>query len=698
MNKGMGGKSALRNRDAHAEIRGFRWWRRIRKITTVLFSFAVFAVIALAVGLLYLRAQALPVASVPQTSEIYDIHGDVIDTMYRGQNRQLVSLDQISPYLVQATLSIEDHRFYEHPGIDMRGLARAVMVDISHMAKIQGASTITQQLARNLYLTHERSWSRKIKEALYTIQLEMQYSKDQILQKYLNEIYYGHAAYGIQAASKMYFGKDAKDLTLAESSLLAGVPKGPKYYSPYMNFANAKKRQKTVLQAMVNFGYVTKQAADEAYNTPLDLQPLTGDKPSQAPFFRDYVKQQVMDKIGLSEKDFEEGGIKIYTTLDLKTQQIAEQTVHKYIDEQGELQAALVAIDPRTGYIKAMVGGKDYNENQFNRVLATTRQPGSSFKAILYLAALEQNDFTAATQFKSEPTAFTYDDGRQTYMPSNFGNEYLHKYISLRQAIARSDNIYAVNTIMKVGPQKVIDMARKLGITSPMKPLPSLALGTFPVSPLEMASAFGTIANKGVHTEPSAILKITDAAGNILYQAQPKQEQAVDEAHTYVLTNLLESVFDPGGTGYRVASMLKRPVAGKTGTTDTDAWMVGFTPELATAVWVGYDKNRKISAVESHLASPIFAEFTEQSLQSVPPKLFEIPPGVVSAYIDPDSGLLATPDCPKSQLEVFVKGTEPDQYCSAHGGTKPQSADTPEPGAKHQENSWWEDLKKWWNE
>ncbi|MEB3101866.1 transglycosylase domain-containing protein [Ferviditalea candida] len=673
-----------------------RWWKTVQKIAYLSFIGSAVVGISFVVFLFYLRSQALPAASILQTSEIVDSRGDLIDSMYAGQNRQVVAYDQISPYLTKATLAIEDHRFYDHVGFDFMGMARAAIVDFAHMSKLQGASTITQQLARNLYLSHERTWMRKLKEAVYTIQLEMQYSKQEILERYLNQIYYGHSAYGVQAAAEMYFHKNAKDLTLAESAMLAGIPKGPKYYSPYMNMTNAKARQKTVLQAMVNFDYITQQQADEAYQQPLDIKPQSGDKPSEAPYFRDYVIQQAAGKLNMTEDQLSESGVRIFTTLDLHAQKIAESVINKYVGSQGELQSALVAIDPRTGYIKAMVGGKNYSENQFNRVFATTRQPGSSFKPILYLAALEQKDLTPATMFKSEPTAFTYDNGRKTYMPSNFGNQYPNKDIDLREAISRSDNIYAVHTIMQIGADKVIDMARKLGITSSMKPLPSLALGTFPVSPFEMASSFGVIANQGVRVEPTAILKIEDSGGNLLYEAHPQEERVVDAADTYVLTNLMESVFDPGGTGFRVANLLKRPVAGKTGTTNTDAWMVGYTPELVSAVWVGYDRNRNISAVESHLASPIFAEFTEQALETVPPKIFPIPDGIVSVYIDPETGMLATTDCPSSKLEAFVKGTEPVEYCTVHGKSpmkgKPDSKDG------KQENSWWTDLKRWWNE
>ncbi|WP_414858854.1 transglycosylase domain-containing protein [Paenibacillus sp. Soil787] len=688
-----GTPQAPRDKEVPASM---RWMRRIKKMFSFLFTSCIVLLILAAGFFVYLRTQTLPVTKMLQTSQMYDIHGELIDTFYSGQNRQVVSLGEISPYLIKATLAVEDQHFYDHFGVDVKAVARAAIVNVQAMAKVQGAGTITQQLARNLYLNHDRTWSRKIKETVFAVQMEMQQTKDEILTNYLNQIYYGHSTYGIETASQLFFGKHASELTLAESAMIAGVPKGPRYYSPYYDLKNAMDRQKVVLQTMVRGGFITQSAADAAGQEKLTIQPLTKKKPAAAPYFRDYVRALATDKLGIPEEQFDEGGIRIYTTLDKNAQQIAESVITKQLTGKAELQAALVAIDPRTGEIKAMVGGRDYSENQFNRALSNTRQPGSSFKPIVYMVAL-QNGYTPVTQVKSEPTVFTYDEGRQRYTPRNFNDQYANANIDMRQAISKSDNIYAVHTILDVGPAKVIELARKLGIASPMKPLPSLALGSFPVSPLEMASAFGTIANQGVHQETTAIVRIEDANGQILYEATPKAEPVIDPAVAYVMTNLMESVFEEGGTGNRVASTIKRPIAGKTGTTDTDAWLVGFTPELATAVWVGYDKSRDISTVESHLASPIFAEFTEQTLEAIPPKLFPIPEGVTSVYIDPASGKLSNEDCPNSHMEAFLNGTEPTTYCTGKPA-KPASNDDPKGTPKGQNGSWWNDIKRWWND
>lgn len=665
--------------------------RFIKKLFSFFLTASVVSMLAGGLTLLYLRSQALPAVTVTQTSQIYDINEKLIDSFNSGQNRQVVQLSDISPNLVHAVLSVEDRNFYKHLGIDVRGLARAIVQDVKTLSMEQGASTITQQLARNLYLNQDRTWSRKIKEAFYALHLEMQLSKDEILEQYLNQIYFGHSTYGVQAAAQMFFGKDAKDLDLAESALMAGVPKGPKYYSPYLNMQNAKDRQKVILEAMAQQGFITKEEAEAAYKEPLTVKPQQKNTPSEAPYFQDYVKTTAIEKLGLSEQLYDAGGLKIYTTLDLRAQKIAEDVIAKTIPKDSELQAALIAIDPRNGYIKAMVGGTNYKENQFNRVFASTRQPGSSFKPIVYLTALA-NNFSPLTKYKSEPTVFTYDNGKQTYAPNNFGNLYEHDYIDLRRAIMKSDNIYAVHTILDIGADKVIDMARKVGITSPLKPLPSLALGTFPVSPFEMASAFGILANQGVRAEPLAITRIEDNFGRVLYEAKPQEEVVIAPAYTYVLTNLMQSVFEEGGTGFRVSDLMKRPVAAKTGTTNTDAWMVGYTPELSAAVWIGYDRDYNIGSVDQRKAAPVFAEFIEQTLEPVPPKLFPVPDGVVTAYIDPATGKLASEDSPNARIEAFVAGTEPTEYTS-----QPKDAGSAKEPAKAN-SSWWQDLKNWWNE
>lgn len=645
-------------------------------------------------GWTLLRYGALPAGAFPKPTQILDTDGAVIAEAEGGVNRRSVRLADISPWLVKATLAVEDRRFYDHKGLDWRGMARAAWTDVRHLSKREGASTLTQQLARNLYLSHERTWKRKAKEAWYAARLEHTYSKEQILELYLNQIYYGHGAYGAEAAARLYFGKPAKELTLAESALLAGIPKGPSYYSPHRHPVEAKARRGTVLLAMADTGAITAAEAASATRNAIELATLPDEPAGAAPYFADYVKKQAIEKLGIDERLFQEGGLVIRTTLDLRMQREAEASMRTGLPRASELQGALVAIDPRNGYIKAMIGGRNYAANSYNRVFSASRQPGSSFKAILYAAALDKRIVTPATRFRSEPTLFYYDSDRKMYRPSNYGNRYANAEIGLRQAVAASDNIFAVNTIMQTGPEDVIAMARKLGISSTLKPVPSLALGTFPVSPFEMASAYAVFAAGGMKLEPMAITRIEDRDGHVLFEAHPHGRQALSPELAYVTTRLLESVFDKGGTAHRVSGMLTRPVAGKTGTTDSDAWFVGYTPELATAVWVGYDKGRAITSSEAHRAAPIFASFTEAALGGQPPSMFSPPEGVVTVKVDPATGLLAGPGCPNAVLETFLAGTEPTETCSLHGGVGVDGG-SDRAGFGGGNGAWWKKLRHW---
>lgn len=674
----------------HSLLRYLRWVKKFVKFSILSLLCLSFAILLL---ILYLRSQPLPETFVKQTTTIYASNGEVLDTMHRGENRISVPIQEISPALINATIAIEDRSFREHYGFDWKRLAMAAYVDVINMDMRQGASTITQQLARNLYLTLDKTWERKIKEALLAIQLELNYSKDEILEMYMNQIYYGHSAYGVQAAAQTYFGKDAKNLTVAESAMLAGIPKGPTYYSPFVDFERAKSRQKLILEAMERDGMLTAKEAEQAYAEPIKLKQRTAENiAEQAPYFRDYIANLVKNKYGIDEEKFIHGGLKIHTTLDPVMQKKAEEIIASTLPKDNpNLQAALVAMDPATGHIKAMVGGRDYKTSQYNRVLGK-RQPGSSFKPIMYLAAL-QNGYTPLTMMKSEPTVFTYDNNKQ-YIPSNFGGRYANAMINMREAIKTSDNIYAVKTIDFLSPQKVVEQAKSLGITSPMQAVPSLALGTSPVSPLELNAAYAAIVNKGEAVQPIAITSIEDSEGNILVEEKTEKTRVADPVASALLVNMMQSVFERGGTGYRVANELNRPVAGKTGSTDYDAWLSGFTPQLVATVWVGYDKNQKVDDVkEGYMSKKIWASFMESALKGHPPALFDMPAGVLSVYIDPASGKLATEHCPNPQLFYFASGTEPHDYCTDH---IPADHQAPTPLTPPDSSTFWQRMGSWW--
>lgn len=675
-------------------IRFVRW---VGRLFIVSLSMSMLAIAIIIIGLLYLRSQPLPPSLIQETTTIYTANGQVLDTVHQGQNRTYVPIEQIPVYMLQATLSVEDQRFFEHYGIDFRRVLGAALVNLRERDYREGASTITQQLARNLYLNHDKTWTRKINEAIYSIQLEMHYSKTQILEKYLNQIYFGHSAYGIEAASMLFFGKHANELSIAESAMLAGIPKGPRYYSPWLNMENALSRQTLILRLMYENGYITEKERETALNEQLiflDRDEQIQQSAQIGPYFSDYIRQLVIHKYGIAEEVFEQGGLRIYTTLDSAVQQSAEEAMSRFLPTDRDLQGALVAIDPRTGYVKALVGGKNYEESQFNRAFAE-RQPGSSIKPYLYYTALE-NGLTPLTLMKSEPTTFTYDEGRATYTPRNFNDSYPNDYITMEKAIAKSDNIYAVKTLMYLGEETLVDTLQRLGMERPFKPLPSLALGAQNVSLFEMVRGYSAFANEGKLLKPLAILRIEDRHGKIILDEQLETKQILDPAYTFILNRMMRSVFEAGGTGHRVAATLNRPVAGKTGSTDTDSWMIGYTPQLVAGVWVGYDKNQHINHNnDGRLAAQIWADFLEEALAEQMPALFAVPEGVTGTYVNPNNGLLATENCPVTRLLYFKKGTEPTEYCHDH---LPAPDTAPVPVEAHElPSSMWDRLREWWD-
>ncbi|MBM7690639.1 1A family penicillin-binding protein [Peribacillus deserti] len=644
----------------------------------------------------YAKLLGAPPLAVPKSSIYYSADGSVLGETNTAQKRYWVKLSDVSPALVKATVSVEDQHFFEHGGFDPKRIAGAVLADIHAMAKVQGASTITQQYARNLFLQHDKTWKRKLEEAFYTIRIEMNYSKEEILEGYLNTIYYGHGSYGVQAASKYYFGKDAKDLTLAEASLLAGIPKGPSRYSPFVSKENAKDRQKIVLGAMQSSGYLKKNAAVQAYSEPLEFKGEQESAADQfAPYFQDAVKQALRTQLHLDERSIELGGLSIYTTLDTKIQKQAESTFDTIISKSSDIQGSLVSMNPKTGEVKAMVGGRDYSQSSFNRATQASRQPGSTMKPILYYAALEQG-FTPSTLLRSELTTFTYDNGKASYTPHNFNNQYAEDDITMAQALAMSDNVYAVKTHLFLEEGSLIKTARRFGIQSPLSNVPSLALGTSGVKVLEMVNAYSLFANGGKKVEPIFINKVVNHKGEVIYEHMPEKEKVLEPGLAFEMTSLLTGMFDKKLNGYSsvtgstIASQLTRPYAGKSGSTEYDSWMVGYTPQLVTGVWTGYDDSKKIvSSTEKRYAKTIWAGFMESALGDQPVKKFKPPANVVGVYVNPASGKLATENCPVSRLMYYVKGTEPAEYCTEHLG---DSHAKKEKHAKHKKVPWYKRI------
>ncbi|WP_066176038.1 transglycosylase domain-containing protein [Bacillus marinisedimentorum] len=652
-------------------------WRRLVPYIRFTAFITVFLSIFLLIGILglyvYTKMEGPPPLAVQQTSVYYGSGGEKLGESHNGQNRHWVKLNDVSEAAIEATISIEDKKFFSHRGFDYKRIAGAALADLKAMAKVQGASTITQQYARNLYLGHDKTWKRKLKEALYTLRLEVNYTKEQILEGYLNTIYYGHGIYGIEAAANFYFDKPASELTIGEASLLSGIPKGPARYSPLINKDNAISRQENVLAAMVSTGTLTEGEAEKARGEELTFRTKQKEeKPLLAPYFLDVVKKQLKSDVKLDEQTIEMGGLKVYTTLDPSIQKIAEEKVKETIAPDSGIQAAVVVMDPQTGEVKALVGGRDYADSPFNRAVQAKRQPGSTFKPILYYAAIESG-FTPATQLSSEPTAFRYDDGNSVYKPSNFNDYYADGPITLAQAIALSDNIFAVKTNMYLQPENLVETAKRLGIKSKLKAVPSLALGTSPVTPLEMTGAFSRLASGGKNTVPVFIKKVVDYEGNVLYERDQEPRQKLDEAAAFVTAHMMTGMFDESlndytrVTGKPIKHKLTRPYAGKSGTTRADSWMIGFSPQLITSVWVGYDKGQTINLVEERTyAKEIWADLMEEALKDEKTGGFTPPDGVVAATIDPHTGKLATKACPAVHLAYFIEGTEPVDYCDDH--------------------------------
>ncbi|MFT4416985.1 transglycosylase domain-containing protein [Fredinandcohnia humi] len=622
----------------------------------------------------YAKTQGAPPLAVPLSTLLYADDGTLIgEERHQGETRYWVSLEEMSQPVIDATLSIEDRSFFTHHGFDYKRIAGAIIADIKAMAKVQGASTITQQYARNLFLEHEKTWDRKLTEAFYTIRLELNYSKNEILEGYLNTIYYGHGVYGIEAAANYYFGKSASELSLAEASMLAGIPKGPSRYSPFVNEEKAKQRQKIVLASMVQNGLLSDKTAKTALEEELVYTTKENiERVEVAPYFQDVVKNELYTKLKLDKHTIETGGLRVYTTLDPELQKVAEEKVQSYIHKDSEIQLGFVAMEPKNGEVKALIGGRDYTESPFNRATQAERQPGSTFKPFLYYAALEKG-YTPSTQIRSEVTTFSYDDDRSTYTPHNYNNYYANDTISLAQAIALSDNVYAVKTHLFLGEDTLIKTAKKLGITSKLEKVPSLALGTSGVKLLEMVNAYSTIGNGGNLRKPVFITKVENYKGEVIYENDQKPKQVLDPDTAFVTTHLMTGMFDSklndytAVTGTTISKKLTRFYAGKSGSTRTDSWMIGFSPQLVAGIWTGYDQNKTLDLVaEKQYAKNIWASFMEEAHKDKTPLPFTPPEGVVGVYVDPASGLLATKDCPVSRLTFYKKGTEPTEACTKH--------------------------------
>jgi penicillin-binding protein 1A len=725
------------------------------------------------------RLEALAEYQPSELTTIYDRNGLVIDRFFL-ENRVVVPLGEVPQTLKNAFFAIEDSRFYEHEGIDAKGMLRALVKNVRAGRIVEGASTITQQLVRTMFLSRQQVYSRKLREMLLAWKLEQLLTKDQILEMYFNEIYLGSGAYGVEAAARTYFGKPVQELTLGECAVLASLPKAPESYSPRQSIERARRRQKMVLDKMAQDGLITRQQAQEAWNEGIELHERSIEQRAGL-YFVEYVRQRVERELGSAT--VHRGGLSIYTTLDLELQRKAETALRKglrdydkrrgfrgplqpdaglielagavapgarlmaqvrtigpkaieldvlttrsgrppelddareeplrtpgavetaslrqawsgkvtdklaegsvvlvkveevpsggkplklTLEQEPEAEAALMSLDPFTGEVLAMVGGYDFSKSEFNRATQARRQPGSSFKLFIYLTALEQGLTPASVVYDTAVVKEHGGEDGKAWKPQNYYGKFFGK-MGLREAMARSLNPVAVKLLEQAGIDPTIRNARRLGVTADLTPDLALGLGSSGVSLLEMTAAYGTMAAGGLYARPHFVRRILDREGRVIDEQIPQVHQATSPQLAYVMTRLLQGVVQNGTA--KAARILKRPVAGKTGTTDNyhDAWFIGYSPDIVTGVWIGFDDMRRSlgrGETGGKAALPIWIDFMQRALGEAEPAPFPAPDGVRQARIDPDSGLLATPQCRKVFLETFVEGTVPVRHCDQHG-------------------------------
>jgi penicillin-binding protein 1A len=612
------------------------------------------------VGLLFVVVQDLPrvpdplgrIIETPPT-EIFAVTGERL--MVIG-GREAIPIKRVSQDFINAVIATEDHRFWGHHGVDKLRTLKALWITLFQPGKIQGASTITQQLAKNLFFSFERSYMRKFRELLVALQIESRYGKEDILEAYINQIAFGPQAHGIEQAARSFFGKTASEINLAEAAMLAGLPKSPTRYNPYRHLGRAKTRQRIVLARMVATGYITRAQADEAFQTPIVLAASTR-KARTGGYFLDMVIRHLEDRYGTDA--VHHGGLKVATTIDPQLQTWAEDAMDEGLESLAAMtgkapedtaaeaqhpQGALVAIEAKSGAVKALVGGRGYTETTYNRAIQNNRQAGSGFKPFTYYTALETLGFSPATVMVDRPMTITVR-GAADWQPRNFSRTF-HGPIVLKKALMDSVNTIAAQLIERTGPEAVIATARRCGIQSPLRPVYSLALGTSGVSPLEMASAFATFATGGIRHDPFWILRVEDTQGRILEEHLVSGQRVLEPDLSYQIVDMLQGVLDRGSGAVVRRLGFTLPAAGKTGTTNSfkDAWFTGFTPTLCTSVWVGFDKERPlrdkngVGITGGRGAAPIWTHFMKQAMEGEPTREFAIPEDIHMEIIDPQTG------------------------------------------------------------
>ena len=622
--------------------------------------FVVLFVLGIAIILgLYIYAYFSPKLDIKNANQFY-IYDDKEEIVYQGSgNNNWVSLDEISPNLINAVISTEDKNFYNHHGFDYFRIIKAMYTNIKNGSIVQGASTISQQYIKNMYLDFDKTWQRKIEEAFLTLRLEVQYSKNEILEGYLNTINFGQGNYGIENASQFYFNKKAKDLSLEESILLAGIPKAPNKYNPVANFEASVDRGNIIASVMLNNNVIDNKTFDNLSLNDVFVYGKSNENDlNMLMYYQDAVFDELENLNEIPDSLIESGGIKIYTSLNMEAQTLMEKNILENMDNE-DMQVASIIVNPKNGNIMALSGGLDYAKSQFNRAKDSYRQVGSAMKPFLYYAALE-NGMVSSSTFLSEPTTFMFSNN-QSYSPANYNNKYANKNITMAAALAYSDNIYAVKTHLFLGEETLVNTAKRIGIKGDLEALPSLALGTSSLSMIDFARGYTTLASGGFKKELSFILKVEDMNGNILYKKNNKSDLVLNESYTYILNELMTSTYNSAFIDYNtptvmsIASKISNKYAVKTGSSGTDCWMVGYNPNILMMVWNGYDNNTEMEVKDGAISKNIWVDTVENL--DIEKEWYDLPDNVVGIPLDAITGE-ETKDTEKTTMYYYVNGSE----------------------------------------
>lgn len=620
----------------------------------------------------YTKAMGPPILSVPSANTYTDALENPVATRYSEERRKWIALDEMSPYLPMAFIAIEDQEFYDHHGFDYTRIAGALLADVKARKKVQGASTITQQYARNLYLTNEKTWTRKIKEALYAHRIEQAYDKDTILEGYLNTVYFGHGAYGVESASQTYYGKSSAKLTLEEAAQLAAIPKGPSLYSPFLHPERAKTRQQLVLSELHRLGKIPDTTYSKSKEIPVAFVTDAEKETAVAPYYMEEARKEAERILKDKGQHLEMGGYTIVTAFRPQYQQAAEEAIERWMPST-DLQVGFMSQDAAGHFVTAQVGGRNFKESPFNRVTQAKRQPGSAIKPLLYAAAMN-HDFNPLTTLEVTKTDFPYDEGRKTYTPKNVNGRFAEHPMSMAQALAVSDNIYAVKTLEQIGYDAFQEVLTDMHTGAEISHTPASALGTSEVSLFNLTNAYTTLRNQGQYQPAKYVKMIKDRSGNIIYDAEKdaaRAKQVIPAAHafqvTHMMTGIFDSVYDTYSpvTGSFIAQKLNRQYAAKSGTTLSDQYFIGYSPEMTASVWNGFDEGRQVDTAQAtHVTKQIWADFMESVHEGKAKSAFEVPRGVTGVLVDIETGGIATDACPKQRYLYVARNEVPTKECT----------------------------------